>query len=128
MEARLIRMLKTFATNEEVAEYGKMYIETKAQVGKGTLSGTIFSDVSINMDGDTPYTEVDMVADAKAMTGDFLAMPENKIIDITTIDTECADNPEYMEALTGAGSGITVLSAPKVEESQSTNKPPTDSN
>ncbi|TGO84792.1 hypothetical protein BPOR_0465g00060 [Botrytis porri] len=118
IEARLVRMLKIFATDEEVAEYGNMYTKNKAQAGKGTLSGTIFSGVSLNMDEDTPYNKVDMVADAKAMTGDFLTMPENKIIDITTIDAECADNPEYMEALTGAGSGITVLVAPKLEEEE----------
>ncbi|KAM3075828.1 hypothetical protein ACMFMG_007953 [Clarireedia jacksonii] len=116
MEARLVQMLKIFATDQEVAEYGKMYTETKAQAGKGTLSGTIFSGVTLNMDGNTPYTSDDIVADAKAMTGDFLAMPESKIVDISTIDTECVDNSEYMEALTGAGSGITVFSSPKPNE------------
>ncbi|KAM0136234.1 hypothetical protein ACHAO1_004711 [Botrytis cinerea] len=43
-------------------------------------------------------------------------MPENKIIDITTIDTECSDSAECMEALARAGSGVTVFTAPKVEE------------
>lgn len=119
MEARLVRMLKTFATDEEVAGYGKMYTETKDQAGKGTLSGTIFSGVALNMNADTPYTDEDMVADAKAMASDFLAMPENKIIDITTIDTECTDSTEYMEALTGAGNGVTVFSAPDIEEKKS---------
>ncbi|TGO18473.1 hypothetical protein BPAE_0380g00040 [Botrytis paeoniae] len=117
-EARLVRMLKIFATDEEVAKYGKIYTKTKAQAGKGTLSDTIFSGVSLNMDGDTPYTEADMVVDAKAMTGDFLSMPESKVIDITTIDTGCIDSSEYMEALSGAGSGITVLSALKPEEKE----------
>ncbi|THV47514.1 hypothetical protein BGAL_0305g00010 [Botrytis galanthina] len=119
MEARLVRMLKTFATDQEVAGYGKMYTETKDQAGKGTLSGTIFSGAALSMNADTAYTDNDMVADAKAMASDFLAMPENKIIDITTIDTECTDSAEYMEALTGAGSGITVLSAPEIEEEES---------
>ncbi|TEY60285.1 hypothetical protein BOTCAL_0182g00080 [Botryotinia calthae] len=116
IEARLVQMLKTFATDQEVAGYGQMYTETKAQAGKGTLSGTIFSGVAVNMNADTPYTNKDMVADARAMTADLLAIPENKIIDITTIDTECSDSTEYMEALTGAGNGITVFTAPKAEE------------
>ncbi|KAF7952695.1 hypothetical protein EAE96_005926 [Botrytis aclada] len=93
-----------------------MYAETKAQAGKGTFSSTIFSGAALDMNADTPYTDKDMIADARAMTADLLAMPENKIIDITTIDTECSDSVEYIEALTGAGSGITVLSGPKTEE------------
>ncbi|KAF5875503.1 uncharacterized protein Bfra_003957 [Botrytis fragariae] len=125
VEARLVQMLKTFATDQEVAGYGKMYTETKDQAGKGTLSGTIFSGVALNMNADTPYTDRDMVADARAMTADLLAMPENKIIDITTIDTECSDSADYMEALTGAGSGITVLSAPKTEENSLKSNPVT---
>ncbi|KAF7923752.1 uncharacterized protein EAE98_007570 [Botrytis deweyae] len=94
MEARLVRMLKTFATDQEVAGYGKMYTETKDQAGKGTLSGTIFSGAALSMNADTAYTDNDMVADAKAMASDFLAMPGNKIIDITTIDTECTDSAD----------------------------------
>ncbi|KAK6609655.1 hypothetical protein H4I96_03586 [Botrytis cinerea] len=78
----------------------------------------LFSVVSLNLDGDTPYTDNDIVANAKAMTSDFFAIPENKIIDITTIDTECTDSSEYIKALTKAGSGITMLSAPKVEEEE----------
>lgn len=119
MEARLVRMLKTFATDQEAAGYGKMYTETKDQAGKGTLSGTIFSGAALSMNADTAYTDKDMVADAKAMASDFLAMPENKIVDITKIDTECTDSAEYMEALVGAGNGITVLTAPDIEKKES---------
>lgn len=43
-------------------------------------------------------------------------MPENKVIDITTIDTECSDSAEYMEALTGAGSGVSIYTTPKAKE------------
>ncbi|TGO08041.1 hypothetical protein BTUL_0229g00080 [Botrytis tulipae] len=80
VEVRLVQMLTIFATDQEVAEYGKIYTETKGQAGKGTLSGTIFSGVALNMNADTPYTDDDMIADARAMTGDLLAMPENKIL------------------------------------------------
>ncbi|KAF7881472.1 hypothetical protein EAF00_011841 [Botryotinia globosa] len=92
---------------------------TKDQAGKGTLSGTTFSGSDLSMNADTAYTDTDMVADAKAMASDFLAMPENKIIDITTTDTECIDSTEYMEALTGAGIGVTVLIASEIEEEDS---------
>ncbi|TGO31648.1 hypothetical protein BHYA_0456g00010 [Botrytis hyacinthi] len=119
MEARLVRMLKTFATDQEVAGYGKMYTETKNQAGKGTLSGTIFSGAALSMNADTAYTDKHMIADARAMTADLLAMPENKIIDITTIDAECSDSAEYAEALSGAGSGITVFNAPEAGEDNS---------
>ncbi|KAM3157873.1 hypothetical protein ABEW05_001583 [Botrytis cinerea] len=55
-------------------------------------------------------------------------MPENKITDITTIDTECSDSAECMEALTGAGSGVTVFTAPKVEENSLNSNAATNSN
>ncbi|KAF7870189.1 uncharacterized protein EAF02_009379 [Botrytis sinoallii] len=70
------------------------------------------------MNADTAYTDTIWLLTLKQMASDFLAMPGNKIIDITTIDTKCTDNLEYMEALTGAGSGITVLSAPDIEEKE----------
>ncbi|KAF7931997.1 uncharacterized protein EAE97_009018 [Botrytis byssoidea] len=119
LEACLIGMLKIFATNQEVTEYGKMYTETKDQTGKGTLSNTIFSSAALSISADTVYTNTNMVADAKAMASDFLTIPKNKIIDITIIDKEYIDSTEYIEAFTEAGNGFIVLIAPEIEEEDS---------
>ncbi|KAF7877714.1 hypothetical protein EAF04_001385 [Stromatinia cepivora] len=90
LEERLVNALKTYATDEEVAEYGQIYTEMKTKTR--SLNGH----------------SVDMVKDAQNNQEEILARPENKILDIIAAgainEDGCVDDEEYSTALLEAGS------------------------
>jgi hypothetical protein len=118
VEQRFILMLKIYSTNEEIAQFGKMYTEMKSQpqflANTSTLKGT-----SLHMDAKTPYTDADMIADARANVREILARPENKILDISSLEGDGIDDADYARVLAEAGSGITVITGPEQDQDSS---------
>ncbi|PQE22394.1 hypothetical protein CJF32_00009353 [Rutstroemia sp. NJR-2017a WRK4] len=84
VEQRFILMLKIYSTDEEIAQYGRMYTEMKSQpqflANNNHLKGTC-----LQMHEKIPYTEGDMITDARANLQEILARPENKILDISAL-------------------------------------------
>ena len=132
-EERLLKSFKVFADDEEIAEYGKIFNETKNSRALGDAQ--LFPDVVLRVPDDKPYTKSDFLRDAKELAPEMLAAPNNKIVDLAKLDDQRKagklskldnqpgsdpteyhiDNEEYSDAVREAGGGVTVFTSSNPE-------------
>jgi hypothetical protein len=117
IETRLVDMLKVCASDEEIAEYGKIYTESKTELRS---HHTIYDGTCLGLDETTPYDEANMIADAQANASEILSRPEVKILDLSAKnavnENGCVDDDQYVQAMAEAGCGVTIITGPPSTE------------
>lgn len=113
LEQRLVDTVRIVADDQEIAQYGNVYMEMK----NARSSSAIFPAAVANIDQTTLYTHHDYIRDMKALTPEILAMPGNATMDISKVGEDgCVDSAEVEAAIGETGSGVTVFKTPRAPQ------------
>ncbi|KAF7872763.1 uncharacterized protein EAF02_008834 [Botrytis sinoallii] len=120
LERQLVDALEVYANPSEMIKYGEIYRENKATAL--SLGNTIFSASVLEMDESTPYTDEDLIRDARAALPEILANPANSIVDISSVadgyyvERKYANDDDGTTPVGGSGGGVTVFTSGPEEE------------